>query len=77
MQVMESSSAKVYMNAPGVCKLYGWMGRVEKNTPLMINLLGFFSHFNLSFFCCQFTTLVKDSRHAWSIFEANAADTTI
>ena len=43
---------------------------IETNVDLEDQFQIFFQTFN---FCCPFTTLVKESRHAWSLFGQNIA----
>ena len=44
---------------------------IQRNKYLDDEFQGGFSHLRIIFLHCRFTTLVKYSRYAWSLFEAN------
>ena len=59
---------------PAMCIMIEKKRKKETNI-LKMNLVFFFFFFQaLIFLCCRgFTNLVKDSRHAWSVFGGNSS----
>ena len=58
---LETSGTIGFMNGPIV---YASYARQKTERSMMMNFKGLFSHFQ-RVLSCRFTTLAKDSRHAW------------